>query len=104
MCSSRKALHVLGIARDERRRHQVLEVQHEDLLGRVAHVRRIVDDQRLRVDALEQMRRRDVGHVERRVLPQQHHVPVGEVFRARAVELVVAADLVLDRQRSCRAR
>ncbi len=33
----------------------------------------------LRVDVLQQMRRGDIGHVERRVLAHQHHVHRAEV-------------------------
>ncbi len=51
------------------------------------------------MDALEQVRRRDVGHVEGRVLAQQHDVAAGQVLGARVGQLVVRADLVLDMQR-----
>ena len=34
----------------------------------------IVDDQRLRLNALEEMRRGDVSEIERRILAQQHHI------------------------------
>ena len=78
-----EALHVVGVARDQRRRHQVEEIEHEHLLGRVAHVGRIVDHQRLGMDALEQVRGGDVGHVERRVLAQQDHVQLAEIHGAR---------------------
>ena len=94
-----EALHVVGVAGDERRRHQVEEVEHEHLLRRVAHVRGIVDHQRLGMDALQQMRGRDVGHVERRVLAQQDHVQLGEIDGARVGKLEVAAGLVLDGER-----
>ena len=50
----------------------------EHLFRRVAHLRRVVDHQRLRMDALEQMGGGDVGQIERRVLAQQHHVEFGE--------------------------
>ncbi len=94
-------LHVLSRARDDGGRHQVEEVEHEDLLRRVAHLTRVVDDQRLGVNALEKMRRRDVGHVERRVLAQQHHVALRQILHARSRQLVVAALLVVDFE--CRA-
>ena len=51
----------------------------EDLLRAVAHPGGIVDDQRLRVDALEDVGRRDVVHVEGRILAQQHDVHLREV-------------------------
>ena len=82
-CSLRKARISSGVARDQRRRHQLGELGDEELFRRVAHMRRVVDDQRLGVDALEQMRRGDVGHVEGRVLAQQHHVEAGEVGKLR---------------------
>ncbi len=78
-----EGLHILEVARDECRRHQVEEIQNPDLLRRVADVPGIVDHQRLGVDALQQVRRCDVGHVERRVLAQQHDVPFCQVFDAR---------------------
>ena len=46
------------------------------------------------MDALEQMRRGDVGEVERRVLPQQHHVERGQRRAPRLAEREVIADLV----------
>ena len=67
--------------------------------GALRTLRRIVDHQRLGMDALEQVRGGDVGHVERRVLAQQHHVEVGEVLGARVGQAVVRAGLVLDLQR-----
>src|SRR5262249_37821819 len=42
-----------AIAGDQRRRHQIRELDHEQLFGRVAHVHGIVDHQRLGMDALE---------------------------------------------------
>src|SRR4029079_3205216 len=75
-------LHVGALARDERRRHQIEKIEDEQFFGRVADVRGVVDDKRFWVNALEQMRRRDVGHVEWRVLPQQNDVELGEIFDA----------------------
>ena len=72
----------LGVAGDERRRHQIEEVEHEHLLRRVAHGGGVVDHQRLGVDALEKMRGGDVGHVEGRVLAEMHHVELDEVLLA----------------------
>jgi hypothetical protein len=62
------------VAGDQRRRHQFGEMRDQDLFGRIAHLGGVIDHQRLRVDALQQMRRGDIGHVEGRVLPQQHDV------------------------------
>jgi len=83
-----------GIAGDEGGRHQVGEFGDEDLFRRIAHPGRIVDDERLRMDALEQVRRGDVGHVEGRVLAQQHHVHGGQIDTlGRAERVVIALDV-----------
>jgi hypothetical protein len=74
------------VAGDQRRRHQLGEFHHEHLFRRVAHLRRVVDHQRARVDALEQMGGGDVGEVERRVLPEQHHVEFGELRTPRLAQ------------------
>ena len=87
------------VAGDEGRRHQLGEIHHEQLLGRVAHAARIVDDQRPRLDALENVRRRDIGEIERRVLAQQHDVDGREVDELRLAEARMIALDVLDRQR-----
>ena len=63
-----------AVAGDQGRRHQIGELGDEDLLGRVAHLGRVVHHQRLRMDALEEVGRGDVGHVEGRILAHQHHV------------------------------
>jgi len=62
------------VARDQCRRHQMREIHHEDFFRRVAHAGGVVHHQRLRMDAFEEMRRGDVGEIERRVLPQQDDV------------------------------
>ncbi len=51
------------------------------------------------MDALQEMRRRHVGHVERRILAQKHDIPVREVLDAGGGKPVVISGLVLDRQR-----
>ena len=56
------------------------------------------------MDALQQVRGGDVGHVERRVLAQQDGVELGEVHRARIGEPVVVAGLVLHREAWRRGR
>ncbi len=43
------------------------------------------------MNAFEQMRRRDVGHVERRILTQQHDLPVPQMFRTRVRKVIVVA-------------
>ena len=53
--------------------------------GRVADRGWIVDDQGLVLDALEQMRRRDVAEVERRVLAHQHDIDIAAEVQDREV-------------------
>jgi hypothetical protein len=62
------------IGADQGRRHDIVEMRDEQLFRRVAHARRVIHDQRLRMDMLQDVRRRDVRHVERRILAQQHDV------------------------------
>ena len=59
---------------------------------------RVVDHQRLRVDALEEMGRGDVAHVEGRVLAEQHHVEGREVGGLGVAEREVVALDVADRR------
>ena len=66
----------LHAARHQSRRHEAPEIEHEDLLRRIAHTGRVVDHQRFRLDPLQQVGRGDVAHVERRVLPHQDHIDV----------------------------
>ncbi|BBK39856.1 hypothetical protein STAQ_49340 [Allostella sp. ATCC 35155] len=61
---------------------------------------RVVHDQGLRVDVLQEMGRRDVGHVEGRVLPHQDDVHGGEVDRLPRAEAVVVALLAPHLQRA----
>ena len=63
-------------------------------LRRVAHMRRVVDHQRLGVDALEQMGGGHISEVEGRVLAQQHHVEFGELHAPRLIEREMVAGLV----------
>ena len=63
-----------AVAGDEGRRHEARKARGEELFRRVAHARRVVHDQHGVAHMLEQMRRRDVGHVEGRVLAHQDHV------------------------------
>ena len=66
---------------------------NEQFFRRIAHLFRIVHHQRIRVDVFEQVGRRDVGHVERRVLAHQHHVDRREVQHFGRAERVVIAQL-----------
>jgi len=59
-------------------------------------VGRIVDDEGLWVDALEQVRRGDVGHIEGRVLAQEDDILGRQVDGARIFKGVVVADAIED--------
>ena len=72
-------------ARDERRRHELREVEDEHLFGRVADLGGIVDHQGLATDALQQVGGGDVAEVERRVLAHQHYVGVAAQIQADGV-------------------
>ena len=87
------------VAGDEGRGHELREIHHEQLLGQIAHAARIVDDQRPRVDALEKMRRCDIGEVKRRILPEQHHIDGRKIDELRLAKARVFALDVLDRKR-----
>ena len=50
------------------------------------------------MDALQEMRGGDVGHVEGRVLAEMHHVEFRQVLFALMREPIVRAGLVLDRE------
>ena len=89
-----ESMDVFEGARDERRRHQVEEVENPDFLRRIADVPRIIDDERLGVDALEQVRRGDVGHVERGILTEQDNVLGQEIHGPRVRQPIVVADAV----------
>ena len=47
-----KRVDLVEVARDQRRRHQLRKIHHEQLFRRVAHAGRIVHHQRLRMDAV----------------------------------------------------
>ncbi len=64
---------------DQGRRLQAGEAGDQQLLGRVAHLHRVVHHQGRGVDALEEVGGRDVGHVEGRVLAHQHHVELRDI-------------------------
>ncbi len=86
------------VARHQRRGHQVGKLGDEHLLRRVAHMRRIVDHQRPGMDALEQVGRRHIGEVERRILAQQHHVKFRELHAPRLTQREMVAGLVAHAQ------
>ena len=87
-------------ARDRRRRHELREVEHPQLLRRIANACRIVDHQGLALDPLEQVRGGDVAEVERRILPHQDDIDVAaEVEDLRLAEAVMVAGDALDGDR-----
>jgi hypothetical protein len=92
------------VARDQRRRHQVGKFGDEDFFGRVAHMRGIVDHQRLRLDAFQHVRGGDIGEVERRILAQQHDVEAGEVGKPRLAQSEMVAGGIAHLQRPHRRR
>ncbi len=49
-------------------------MRHQQLFRRVAHGGRIIHHQGRGVNMLQNMRGRDIGHVEGRILAHQHHV------------------------------
>ena len=81
----------LDIPRDQRRRHQVRKMRHQDLFRRIAHRRRVIDDQRSRLNMLQQMGGRDIGHVERRILAHQNDIHAAKVQRFHRAERVMRA-------------
>ena len=87
------------VAGDQGRRHQLGKFHHEHFFRRIAHLRRVVDDQRLGLEPLEQVRRRDVGEIERGILAQQHHVERSELGAFRCTELEMIALPVAHLQR-----
>src|ERR1043166_548665 len=83
-----------AIRGDQGRRHQLLELGDEQFLRRIAHMERIVDHQRLGVNALQEVRGRDVGHIEGRVLAHQHHVEARQVGDGEIAQGEMIAPLV----------
>ena len=90
-CSPRNVPYRVRIAGNQGRRHQVRIAVDVDLLRRVAHLGRVVHDQGRRMDMLEKVGRRDVGHVEGRVLAQQDRVHLRQVGEPRFAEIGMAA-------------
>lgn len=67
------------------------KVHHKQLFRRIAHGGRIVDDEDARRQLLEQMRRGDIAKVERRILPQQHDIGLGELEARRFLQREIVA-------------
>ncbi len=98
-----KALDRRAVARDQRRRHEIGELHHEDFFRRVAHMRGVVDDERARREPLQKMRGGNIGEIEGRVLAQQHHVHGAEFELGGLAERVIAARIVENVDRRARA-
>ena len=69
----------IEIPRNQRRRRQIGEIEHQKFLGIVSHPERIVDHKRLRVNPVEDMGRGDIAHVEGRILTQPNDVEGREI-------------------------
>src|SRR4029077_10198259 len=82
-------------------RHKPRKIHDKKLLRRVAHAGRIVDDQDLWRQMLEQMRRGYIGEIERRILTQEHDVERCEIRCSCAAQGdMIAYDIAdLDRRR-----
>jgi len=70
---------------------RIRELQDEKLFGVVPDPERIVHDQRSRRQPIQQVRRRDVMHVEGRILPQPHHVVIRQIDLPHLPEMRVVA-------------
>ena len=75
-------------------------MRDQQLLRRVPHRSRIVHHQRLRMDVLQQMRRGDIGHVERRILTHQHDVHRAQIQFRHLPERVMTAEPALHGHRA----
>jgi len=74
---------LVEIARDQRWRHQMRGIHHEQLSGALRTLAGSFTTSVFGCNPLEQMRRSDVGKIKRRVLPQQDDVEGGELLTAR---------------------
>ncbi len=77
------------LARHHRRRAEVGELQHRQLLVLLAQAARVIDDQRPAAGALEHQRREVVVEVERRVLAHEDRATAAERDRRLRPEQVV---------------
>ena len=75
-------------------------MRDQQLFRRVANRRRIVDHERSRLDVLQQMRRGDIGHVERRILAHEHDIRRIEGELGDIAEFVMTARFALHRDRA----
>ena len=69
------------VAGDQGRRHKLRKIHDKELFRRIAHAGRIIDDQHVWLHMLKQMRRGDIGEIERRILAQKDDVERGEIER-----------------------
>ena len=91
--SFRKARISAG-SRRQRRRDKIGEIGDQQLFRGVTDFRRVVDHERLRVQMLEQMRRRDILHIKGRVLPHQDDITGCQRLDAIGAEINMVADLI----------
>ena len=89
------------VAGDQGWRHKLRKIHDKKLLRRVAHARRIIDDQDPWLQTLKQMRRGYIGEIEGRILTQKHDLERCEIRRSCAAQgEMIAYDIAdLDRRR-----
>ena len=83
-----KLADILDPPRHQRWRHVLGEIKHHHFFRGIAHRHRIVDDQRLPGQPLQNVRAGDIAQIERRVLPHQDDIDV-----LRQIKLAVIAAL-----------
>ena len=69
-------LHIVHLSRNQRRRHEARIIEHEHLFRCVDGLGRVVDDQRLPFEPVEDQGGGDIAQVERRILPHQDDVNI----------------------------
>lgn len=67
------------------------EIEHHQLFRTVAHPERVVHDQRIGADAIQQMGRCDIAHIERRVLAQPDDIELGQIDSDPVPEINISA-------------
>ena len=64
---------------------QVGKIQYQKFFRVISHPKRVIDHQRVRVNPIQQMRRRDIVHIKGRILAQPDHIKISQInfgFRA----------------------
>ena len=87
------------IPRDGRGRREIGEIEDQELFGRVAHPEGIVDDERSALEPVQNVGRRDVTHIEGRVLAQPDDIDIAKVQIDGLAQIRVTALDALHRQR-----